>query len=461
MAATAARGPTMGKGRQKRRIIRSGRGPGEPQQARKAQIGSYKGHWEDTEAEPADWVPAPHYSSMTEAPPDLVERALTEKLPWVQRFVNEGCPRGKLMEYARAYADAFGFSPSEIPPYTTLNTWAHQLKAYGPLGLVDKVRKDVGTSKVIGDALLDTLEKAYLGGKMKATDAARFVAGQMDPGEAAPDIHAFYRAIRRLRKHKHHLVVAAREGMGRVKSAFRLAGRHLFLPGGLVLAIDSTVADIWVQVPDASEESGIRPMRPVLTLVQDLGTRMIVTFNYSLHPVNSGITKGTLLRAVYPDSNFEGLLSTGIPEVVISDRGAEHRGSFDKLLDTLGVDHVTSSEPEGRAVVERAIGTLNRELFAGLRGYSRTQEKFDPYARPEHDERRDPELGKYDSYKLEIFREDLLTLPELEEHTLAFCKSLNERPLKSLSLGSPEIRALINIAAESIAPELQSHQEAA
>jgi transposase InsO family protein len=385
-----------------RRIIRPGRKPVAPKQSRKSQPGSYSGHWSDTVGEPADWVPAPHYGSIQEAPRDLLERALSEKQPWVQRFVEDGCPRGKLKEYARAYASAMGIGQDEIPPYSTLNTWAHQYKAYGTLGLIDKVRKDVGGSKVIPEEMQHLLEVAYLGGKLGVKAAARFVAGRMDPGEVPPDIHAFYRAIRRLRKHKHHLVVAAREGMGRVKSAFRLAGQHMVLPGGLVLAIDSTVADIWVKIQDLSMPSGYRVMRPVLTLVQDLGTRMIVTFNYALHPVNTGIIKGTFLRAVHPATNFEGLLSTGIPEVVVTDRGTEHRGPFDTLLDVLGVDHVTSSEPEGRAYVERAIGTLTTELFASLTGYSRLQKPYNPYARPEHDDRRDYQLVEYDTYKLEI-----------------------------------------------------------
>jgi len=451
----------MGKGRQKGRILRSDRGPGEPQQARKSQPGSYSGHWCDTVGEPADWVPAPHYGSIQEAPSDLLQRALSEKQPWIQRFVEEGCPRGKLMEYARAHADARGISRNKIPPYSTLNTWAHQYKAYGTVGLIDKVRKDVGASKVIPEEMHHLLEVAYLGGKLGVKTAARFVTGHMDPGEMPPDIHAFYRAIRRLRKHKHHLVVAAREGMGRVKSAFRLAGKHLLLPGGLALAIDSTVADIWVKIRDEGMPSGYRVMRPVLTLVQDLGTRMIVTFNYALHPINSGIIKATFLRAVHPATNYEGLLSTGIPEVVVSDRGTEHRGAFDTLLDVLGVDHVTSSEPEGRAYVERAIGTLKTELLAGLTGYSRLQKPFDPYARPEHDDRRDYQLVQYDKYKLEIPPESLLTLPQLEEHTIAFCKHHNERPHPSLSLGSPEMRKLIAVATEAIQPERASQKEAA
>ena len=88
-----------------------------------------------------DWVPSPHYGSPSEAPWEQVEWALRERLPWVQRFVDEGCPRGSVLTFARAYAAAMEIPQDRIPAYSTLRLWAAQYRAYGLLGLVYRVQR--------------------------------------------------------------------------------------------------------------------------------------------------------------------------------------------------------------------------------------------------------------------------------------------------------------------------------
>lgn len=431
-------------GRQTTRIRREERAEREPQQARQVQPGSYQAAWSDTAAEPKDWVRRPAYDSVEEAPPDLLQRALTEKLPWVQRFVKDGCPRGKLEEYARKYAKSQGLSADEIPSYPTLNGWAHQLKGYGVVGLIDKVRKDAGTSRTVSRAMQDILEFAVLGDKKGYQAATNFLADRLPEGVEAPNYHAVRRVLARFMTNNPHLVTAATHGMGRVKQMFRLSLSHGLLPGGAALAIDSTVADIWIRIRDADADSGFRTVRPVLTMIQDLGTRMVVTYNLSLHQVDSGIIKGTFRRAVNPVRNYPGLLSTGIPEEVVVDRGSEHRGEFEQLMGQLGVDVRTSTDPEGRSRVERAIGSVSTEVFANLPGYSPTQKPYDPYAPPEQDGRRSLRELAYEPYRLEVPVSSLLQIQELEATLRAWVKNHNQRAHPSLPADSKQVRALLS-----------------
>lgn len=430
-------------GRQADRIQRTRDEEGEPQQARQVQPGSYRGAWSDTPADPPDWAPRPSYDSPEEAPPDLLQRALREKFPWVQRFVKEGCPRGKLVEYARAYAESQGFPSDDIPPYTTLNTWAHQLNAFGLVGLIDKVRSDAGTSRTVTGAMQKILEIAALGGKKGYRAALNVLVDWLPEGEEPPNYHAVRRALARFMTDNPHLVTAATKGIGRVKQMFRLSLSHGLLPGGVALAVDSTVADIFVRVRDATADSGFRAVRPVLTMIQDLGTRMIVTFNLSLYQVDSGIIKGTFRRAVNPECNYPGLLSTGVPEQVVVDRGSEHRGEFEQLMEQLGVDVRTSTEPEGRSSVERAIGSVTEEVFANEIGYSSTQIPFDPYAPPEQDERRSLRELAYEPYRLEVPVSSLLQIHELEASLLAWVQTHNQRAHSSLPVNSKQMQALL------------------
>lgn len=431
-------------GRQTIRIRRVGRAECEPQQARQVQPRSYRAAWSDTAAEPKDWVPGPSYDSPEEAPRDLLQRALTEKLPWVQRFVNEGCPRGKLMEYARKYAKGQDFDADEIPPYPTLNTWAHQLNAFGLVGLIDKVRSDAGTSRTVSRTMQDILEVAVLGGSKGYRAATNFLADLLPEGVDPPNYHAVHRVLSRFMTNNPHLVTAATQGMGRVKQMFQLSLSHGLLPGGYALAIDSTVADIWVRIRDADSDSGFQPLRPVLTMVQDLGSRMIVTFNLSLYQVDSGIIKGTFRRAVNPDRNYPNLLSTGVPEQVVVDRGSEHRGEFEQLMEQLGVEVRTSTEPEGRSRVERAIGSVSTEVFANEPGYSKTQKPYDPYAPPEQDGRRSLRELAYEPYRLEVPVSSLPTFRELEISIWAWATTYNERAHPSLPVDSKQVRKLLS-----------------
>ena len=160
------------KQRTKGRISRSRSGG----TARANNPGKYDPQWTDREK---DWVGSPSYSSVDEIPRDILERTLTQKLPWIQRFVAEGCPRGKLGEYARRHAEGAGVAEDDIPPYSTLHTWAHQYRQFGIAGLADKVRTDAGDQQ-IDPEVLQAIETLRVGGKMNPAAATAAVIKLLD-----------------------------------------------------------------------------------------------------------------------------------------------------------------------------------------------------------------------------------------------------------------------------------------
>lgn len=413
---------------------------------RRTSVERYREAWSaDAAAPQSTYVPA--HSQLSDVPLNLVMRAAREKLPWVRRFVAEGCPWGHLRRYAEDYADAMGIPRSEVPPYTTLNTWAHRYKEYGLRGLVDRVRKDAESYRALTTEQEHELEIGLFGGKANYSSLAQMLAARSSD-EEIPSYHTVRRAARRLEERDPHLAAIARHGLLWWRNHYRLALSHGVLPGGYRLSVDSTVADIWVRIPDQSLPEGWRPIRPVLTVVTDVGTRLWAAFNLSLVAVDSGIICGTFLRACNQDVQDEvhpGLISPGIPFEVCLDQGSEHRGGFRKLLDLLGVEVVPGreNEPEAHAHVERLIETITQQLFRLLPGFSETHKVFNPYAPPEADAKRRVRDLKYDPYRLELPVTSLSTLDELEERILAWATVYNHRPHSGLPAESVALQQMI------------------
>ena len=243
-----------------------------------------------------------------------------------------------------------------------------------------------------------------------------------------------------------HLVAAAKQGLLAHRDLHRLALSHGALPGGYCLAIDSTVADIWARIPDASQRSGWAAIRPILTTVMDVGSRSLITFNLSLHPIDSGIIKGVFQRAIYQEGNYPGLISTGLlPVELMLDKGAEHQGQFRRLIDDLTIDvrRRKDNNPTSGAHIERLTGTITSEVFKGRVGYSKTQEDFDPYAPAEADTKRALKQLVYETYKAEWPVDFLLPVEEIEAEICAWAVSYNQRPHVGLPAGGLEIQRVV------------------
>lgn len=411
---------------------------------RKVHPQKYDKQWSEASG-PKDWVPAPGYDSLSDAPPDLVMRAATEKLPWVQKFVLEGCPYGKLLPYAVASAELRNLPLEAVPPYKTLNTWAHQYMGYGILGLVDKVRKTAGDERVLDGEAKHLVEVGLVGGKQGYSNLTSFVNRHTPSHEKPIKYHSIYRYAKKFKRENAALMAMATAGEVAVRNRFRLALSHGILPGGVEWAVDSTVANNWARIPDLTEPGGWKPVRPVFTLIEDIGSRVVLTFNFSLVAIDSGIILGTFQRAVDPAFNHPGLFSFPPPHRVSVDPGAEHRGVFSQAMKRMGIDLKVgrSNEPQGRARLERAIESVETEVFAHQVGYSATQKRFDPYAPPEADTKRNLTQLKYDPYRLEVPIMALPRIPDLEAAVLGWATVYNDRSHRGLPLDSAELRRLI------------------
>lgn len=386
----------------------------------------------------------PKFTDLSLVPTDLVQRATSDKLPWIQRYVREGRPRGRVEEYAAAAKEALRLD-GDVPPYATLMTWAYRYERFGILGLVDSVASHAGASYALTDDAKNLIRVAIIGGKQSITAARAFLIRHLG---AAPSYNTVLREVHRLRRFEAHLYAMSQNGLGYFKNVFRLAIAQDALPAGYRYEIDSTVADIWVRVPDPAHPGDWLAVRPVLTVVQDSGSRAFLAYNLSLSAVDSGIVLGTLQRAVDPAFNYPGLISLGVPAEVAVDKGAEHRGQFIEVMGKLGVTVINGipNEPQGRAKVERIIGTITTELFSGLRGYSPVHKQLDPYAPADADAKRTLTRLKYERPRLELMVEQLLTLPALDARILAWGGLYNDRPHRGLPSDSPELRRLLEFA---------------
>ncbi len=376
---------------------------------------------------------------LDELPRDLLLRAAREKLPWVQRFVRERCPRGKLTEYATLYAKANGIAESAIPPYSTLNTWAHRLAAGGLAALVDAPSRQAGQSRAVTGEVAKHFETGVLLGK-GAMGILHYLSQVLPPGTRLPKYPSVYRALKAYEQREPLLVALARMGPTWFRDHCEEALSHGIFPGGLRLTIDSTVADVWVKVWLNGE---FRAYRPVLTVVEDVGSRALVTFNLSLYAIDSGICLGVLGRALNEDRNYPGLPSVGVPHEITMDKGAEHQGAFREALTLLGIDVVPrkDNDPRGGAHVESLIGTITEEVFKNVpNAYSACERPFNAYARSDRDVKRNLASLKYDAYKREVPIEALPTLQDVEAAIWGWATLYNERPHVSLPVDSPEVQ---------------------
>ena len=182
-----------------------------------------------------------------------------------------------------------------------------------------------------------------------------------------------------------------------------------------------------------------------LTVIMDIGSRLILTFNLSLHALDSGILSSVFRRVINPEANYPRLISPGWPRAVRVDPGAEHQGEFMKLMDQHGVEiqSTTPNTPEENGRVERLIRTINEEVFAPMPGYVKTQARFDPYAPPENEAKQRFSKLKYEPHRLEVPVEMLPRIEEVEAELLVWMWIYNARPHSALPADSEEFRQLV------------------
>lgn len=288
-----------------------------------------------------------------------------------------------------------------------------------------------------------------LGGKLGPSAVLAVIARHTPAEEPIPSYAVLWKAMKAFERANPDLVAMARHGALYWRDVFDIALSHGVLPAGLCLSIDSTVADVWCRVFSLKRKMWMA-VRPVLTVVEDTGSRAFLGFNLSLLPIDSGIITATFIRAINADAQAEvhpGLPSVGIPYEVAIDKGAEHQARFRRLLDQLQI-HVRgrNDDPRGQAHIERLIETVTTEVLRPMQGSSSNMSVFDPYLPPEGDTKRSPLALPWNKPKCELPISSLPTLEMLEERIWAWATVYNQRPHSELELNLDELHRMLTVA---------------
>ena len=138
-----------------------------------------------------------------------------------------------------------------------------------------------------------------------------------------------------------------------------------------VWQIDHTPADVAV-VDDAGELLG----RPTFTTVIDTYSRCIVGFHLGMERASAAVTCLALRHAILPkDYGEDGPDCTwdcdGTPKYLYTDAGVDFTSShFEQVASHLGIVACLRRRPSDGGIVERPFGTISRDFFATLPGYT-------------------------------------------------------------------------------------------
>jgi putative transposase len=140
---------------------------------------------------------------------------------------------------------------------------------------------------------------------------------------------------------------------------------------------DHTPADI-VVVDSQGDLLG----RPTLTTVIDTYSRCIVGIHLGLERPSAAVTGLALRHAILPKQYQRGYEpqnlweSYGVPQYLYTDAGSDFTSAhIDQVASRLGIVLCLRRRPAEGGIVERPFGTLNREFFSTLPGYTTREAK--------------------------------------------------------------------------------------
>ena len=249
----------------------------------------------------------------------------------------------------------------------------------GVSGLLRQERSDCGVRRLSAEweeFILQTYREGNKGSReLSRAQVARMVASRAnDKGlESYPSRRSVYRILeeeikaqeRRSKRHRigwqgEELQVVSKEG---IEIDVEYSNQ--------VWQCDHTPADILVVAADGSYH------RPTLTLVVDMHSRCIVGMHLGLAYPSAFVTCLALRHAILPKrygSSYE--LQTlwesyGVPQYLYTDAGRDFTSKhLENVTTSLGIVQCLRRKPSDGGIVERALGTINREFFAPFPGYT-------------------------------------------------------------------------------------------
>ena len=172
---------------------------------------------------------------------------------------------------------------------------------------------------------------------------------------------------------------------------------------------DHTPADLLVVAADGSYR------RPTLTLVVDMYSRCIVGMRLGLDYPSAFVTCLALRHAILPKRYGSGYElqtlweSYGVPQYLYTDAGRDFTSKhLENVTTSLGIVQCLRRKPSDGGLVERALGTINREFFAPFPGYT---------------------TPRLEEYRVAAEGDACLSLAEVEKHLVRYISDhYNQRP---------------------------------
>jgi putative transposase len=262
----------------------------------------------------------------------------------------------------------------------SLQRLQHEYRKHGLEGILRRTRSDQGQAKV-AESWQEYILKIYRQGNrgMRQTTPSQIaILVQSRAAELGvndyPSRRTIYRILEseikgRLQKQKsraigwqgEQLKITTREG---IKLEVEYSNQ--------IWQCDHTPADILVV-----DQHGDILGRPCLTTVVDTYSRCIVGLHLGLELPSAAVTCLALRHAILPKrySPMYQLRNSwgtyGIPQYLYTDGGSDFTSQhIDQIAASLGITLCLRRRPSDGGIVERPFGTLNREFFSTLPGYT-------------------------------------------------------------------------------------------
>jgi hypothetical protein len=387
---------------------------------------------------PKPYLAAPYYASVDLAPEEAVDRAVSQKLVLIQRFVNQGRPRGRLVPYAQ---DAARIHQLPMPKRKTLYHWVQRYLSFGLNGLVDGPSGPKSQFDQICEKLRHLTNVHVFGAKISDPSILlRAVSIYLSTVEV-PDYSTLQRYLVELIRSNRHLWTRAQLGEYAARNQLQLSlGNYRGEPARSRLVLDSTRADLWVRLNGKRE-------RPYLTILEDFDSREFIAFLLSFMAPTPEIVLSLLAQAFGRRPQYQGLPTIPVPSELIVDQGAEHRGALPKRLAELGVKvtYGVPYEPFMTSRAERMIDTVQTQCFAHMPGFPSAHKPIAPDEAPAAPKRTTSQADR-ESDKVELPIESLLTIARVEKKLVQWAVAYNDRPHSALPPATEEILAKIRAA---------------
>lgn len=312
---------------------------------------------------------------------------------------------------------------------TTLRRWVAWFRAHKFDGLVPQYRSDRGARRVQrtkkqktvpSRADIDHVIEALVCSKRGAKVVFKHLRKRWPA--VTWKRKSVERWVREWKAAHPHLVELAHEGEGRFLNRKTL---HLgWAPvAPLELSVlDSTQLDLYIAVEDLKTKKLVEH-RPWVSLMLDVGSRAVLTFEVTLGRPSAGSVRSLLRRAWCAGENWPGLPTVAVPQRFRVDAGPEHHGAFSEALAALGLaEKLVPGPPEKQAHIERAIGSvLSQRAVEDLIGHSKVDRPAHQTDTSGREHARGTPAAQRENRRIERDIRDLLTLDELLGRLIAVC----------------------------------------